>query len=143
MGTKLREEDRHGACDVPGMMFQSDAVHTLNSPQPETGMADRRPKSRRRALLGGVVVHSGGRFSFPCTIRNLSEDGARISFKRGQMLPSEFFLVDTWAGQGHRARIAWVTASEAGVAFCDSFDMNAIEDAALGYLKRFWAQRIV
>ena len=106
-------------------------------------MADRRPKSRRRALLGGVVVHSGGRFTIPCTIRSLSEDGARIAFKRGQMLPSAFFLVDTWAGQGHRARIAWVTATEAGVAFAESFDMSAITDPALGYLKRFWAQRIV
>ena len=73
------------------MMFQSDAVHTLHAPQPETGMADRRPKSRRRALLGGVVVHSGGRFTIPCTIRNLSEDGARIAFKRGQMLPSSWW----------------------------------------------------
>jgi len=121
------------------MMFQSDAVHTLQ-PAPA---ADRRPKSRRRALLGGVVMHSGGRFSFPCTIRNLSETGARIAFKKGQMMPSDFYLVDTWAGQGHRARIVWVKAAEAGVAFAESFDMNGITDPALGYLKRFWEGRVV
>ena len=120
-------------------MFQTDAVHTLQPPP----VADRRPKGRRRALLGGMVVHSGGRFTFPCTIRNLSEDGARIAFKKGQMMPSEFFLVDTWAGQGHRARIAWVTATEAGVAFSESFDMSGITDPSLGYLKRFWEGRVV
>jgi len=121
------------------MMFQRDAVHTLNAPP----AADRRPNARRRALKGGMVVHSGGRFTFPCTIRNLSEDGARIAFKRGQMMPSDFYLVDTWAGQGHKAHIAWVTATEAGLSFTGSFDMNAITDPALGYLKRFWENRVV
>ena len=121
-------------------MFQRDPVQ---SPP----VAERRPqgggKSRRRALLGGLVVHSQGRFSFAVTIRNISEDGARIAFKKGQMMPSDFVLIDTWAGQGHRARIAWVTATEAGVAFSDSFDMGAIADPALSYLKRFWSQRVV
>ena len=106
-------------------------------------VAERRPNSRRRALLGGVIVHSGGRFSFPCTIRNVSGTGARIAFKKGQMMPTEFFLVDTWAGQGHRARIIWVTATEAGVSFDGGFDMNGITDPALGYLKRFWEGRVV
>jgi len=118
------------------MMFQREPVQI-----PPT--AERRPKGRRRALLGGMVVHSQGRFSFPVTIRNLSEDGARIAFKKGQMMPSDFYLVDTWAGQGHRARIAWVSATEAGVSFENSFDMNAITDPALNYLARLWKQRVV
>jgi hypothetical protein len=116
------------------MMFQHEPIE--NPPA-----AERRPNSRRRALLGGLVVHSQGRFSFPCTIRNLSADGARIAFKRGQVMPSDFLLVDTWAGQGHRAHIAWLTATEAGVSFSSSFDMNGITDPALGYLKRMWEQR--
>ena len=118
------------------MMFQREPVQI-----PPT--AERRPKNRRRALLGGMVVHSGGRFSFPVTIRNLSEDGARIAFKKGQMMPSDFYLIDTWAGQGHRAHIAWVTATEAGLSFTSNFDMNAIADPALGKLKRYWDQRVV
>jgi len=118
------------------MMFQREPVQL-----PPT--AERRPKSRRRALLGGMVVHSQGRFSFPVTIRNISEDGARIAFKKVQMMPSDFYLIDTWAGQGHRARIAWVTAAEAGVSLSQSFDMNAITDPAQAYLARLWKQRVV
>ena len=116
------------------MMFQHEPVQ--NPP-----VAERRPNNRRRALLGGMVVHSQGRFSFPCTIRNVSADGARIAFKRGQIMPSDFILIDTWAGQGHRARIAWLTATEAGVSFSQSFDMNSIADPALNYLKRLWDAR--
>ena len=116
------------------MMFQHEPVQ--NPP-----VAERRPNNRRRALLGGMVVHSQGRFSFSCTIRNVSADGARISFKRGQVMPSDFILIDTWAGQGHRARIAWLTATEAGVSFSQSFDMNSIADPALNYLKRLWDAR--
>ncbi|MBV9548957.1 MAG: PilZ domain-containing protein [Alphaproteobacteria bacterium] len=118
------------------MMFQREPVQL-------PPVAERRPKGRRRALKGALVVHSGGRFSFPCTIRNLSDNGARIAFKKGQMMPSDFYLVDTWAARGHHARIAWVTATEAGLSFSNSFDMNAITDPALGYLKRFWDQRMV
>ena len=121
-------------------MFQREPVQL--PPQ-----AERRPqtgtKGRRRALLGGMVVHSGGRFSFPVTIRNISDDGARVAFKKGQMMPTDFYLIDTWAGQGHRAKIAWVTATEAGVAFSQSFDMNGITDPALNYLARLWKQRVV
>lgn len=117
-------------------MFQREPVQLPPS-------AERRPKSRRRALLGGMVVHSQGRFSFPVTIRNISDDGARISFKKGQMMPSDFYLVDTWAGEGHRAKIAWVTATEAGLSFSHSFDMNAITDPGLAYLARMWKQRVV
>jgi hypothetical protein len=117
-------------------MFQREPVQL-----PPT--AERRPKGRRRALLGAMVVHSQGRFSFPVTIRNLSEDGARVVFKKGQMMPSDFYLVDTWAGQGHHARIAWATANEAGVSFSQSFDMNGITDPALAYLTRLWKQRVV
>jgi hypothetical protein len=123
---------------MPVMMFQREPVAMQTQTPP---VAERRPKSRRRALLGGMIVHSGGRFSFPCTIRNISEDGARIAFKKGQMMPSDFYLVDTWAGQGHRAHIAWVTATEAGLSFTKSFGMNAITDPGLGYLKRLWDGR--
>jgi hypothetical protein len=118
------------------MMFQRE-------PDQTPPKAERRPNGRRRALLGGLVVHSQGRFSFPCTIRNLSGDGARVTFKKGQIMPSSFFLIDTWAARGHRAQIAWITATEAGVSFTDSFDMDAIADPALAYLKRFWDQRVV
>ena len=116
------------------MMFQHEPVQ--NPP-----VAERRPTNRRRALLGGMVVHSQGRFSIPSTIPNVSADGARIAFKRGQVMPSDFILIDTWAGQGHRARIAWLTATEAGVSFSKSFDMNSITDPALSYLKRLWDAR--
>jgi hypothetical protein len=116
------------------MMFPQEPVQ-------DPPVAERRPNNRRRALLGGMVVHSQGRFSFPCTIRNISADGARIAFKRGQVMPSDFILIDTWAGQGHRAHIAWLTATEAGVSLANSFDMNAITDPALGYLKRLWEAR--
>lgn len=116
------------------MMFQREPV---SLPPP----AERRPNGRRRALKGGIVVHSHGRFSFPVTIRNLSPEGARITFKLGEVMPADFILIDTWASRGHHARIVWVGPAEAGVSFSQAFDMNAIADPALGYLKRFWDLR--
>lgn len=82
---------RHPPCNVGNMMFQREPV----PPQ-----AERRPNGRRRALKGGIVVHSQGRFTFPCTIRNISAEGARITFKLGEVMPVDFILIDTTPGRG-------------------------------------------
>jgi len=123
---------RHPSYGSLDMMFQRESM-----PPP----GERRPNGRRRALKGGIVVHSQGHFTSPCTIRNISAEGARITFKLGEVMPVDFILIDTWAGVGHRARIAWIGPCEAGVAFGVAFDMNALTDPGLGYLKRFWDQR--
>ena len=52
-----------------------------DSPPP----AERRPKARQRVLLTGIVAYANGAHSFHCTIRNLSETGARLAPDLGFM----------------------------------------------------------
>jgi hypothetical protein len=98
--------------------------------------AERRPQARRRSLFAGIVIHSAGQFSFNCTIRDISADGARIVFAAGSFLPSNCYLVNKSAATAHSCEVAWATKSTAGLKFLASFSMAAVPEE-LGFLKRF------
>lgn len=99
-------------------------------------LANRRPVLRKRSLLGCKVIYAQGRYSFACTIRNISPGGARIAFAPGERLPSHFVLINERNRTGHKARLIWAARTEAGVELESTFPLNAIPDD-LPYLKRF------
>ena len=51
-------------------------------------MAERRPKTRKRVLLTGIIAYGDGAHSFHCTIRNLSESGARLAVANSTLFPT-------------------------------------------------------
>ena len=99
-------------------------------------LANRRPAQRKRAFLGCQIVYAEGRYSFPCTIRNISPRGARIAFAQGERMPSNFILINERERTGHKAHLVWASPAEAGVELETSFPLHAIPDE-LSYLKRF------
>ncbi len=111
------------------------AQHSLLAEPPPLA---ERPKPRKRALLSGTVVHSQGRFSFACTIRDTSVTGARIAFAGGNALPGEIYLINRRGNTVHRCDIAWMRNNEAGLEFRSSDNMAALPDS-LAFLRRFGA----
>ena len=99
-------------------------------------LANRRPTPRKRAFLGCRIVYAEGRFSFPCTIRNISPTGARIAFAPGETLPARFYLINAREHTGHQARIIWASQTEAGVELESTFPLHDIPPE-FSYLKRF------
>lgn len=99
-------------------------------------LANRRPAQRKRAFLGCKIVYGEGRYSFPCTIRNISPSGVRIAFAPGEALPSSFYLVNGRERSGHRARVIWASQAEAGVELETTFPLHAIPEE-LKFLRRF------
>lgn len=102
-------------------------------------LAERRPSPRRRAFMGGRIVYAEGRFSLPCTIRNISASGVRIAFAPGAALPANFFLINARERIIYRGQIVWAGNAEAGVKIEEKFSVDAIPPG-LGYLNRFVAQ---
>jgi len=101
-----------------------------------TPPSERRPKPRRRALLAGLVVHSAGRFSFPCTIRDISQSGARIVFAAGSALPSQIEVINRSNGIVYHCDVIWTTTIAAGVRFTATYDMKELPPE-LDFLRRF------
>ena len=86
-------------------------------------MAERRKSVRNRTYLGGVIAFNDRASTMDCLIRNLSPDGARLSFYEVQTLPDQFELTITRRNHSYPARIAWRGPTEAGVTFYE--DRNA------------------
>jgi hypothetical protein len=103
--------------------------------------AERRPTGRRRVLLPGILVHSEGLHSFKCTMRNISDTGARVTVPKGDILPTSVCLIDVKGQKGHEATLMWIRGGEAGLAFRESFDMNTVGGTRFAYLKPFWTMR--
>lgn len=80
---------------------------------------DHRSKPRIRTVLKAEIRHSGGLINTPCTVRDLSDTGARIELPGDVTLPDRF---DLYIEKRHAARPAVVKrrhGTEVGVAFLD------------------------
>ncbi len=77
-------------------------------------MAESRRTPRATAKQHGLAVISG-RSAIPCTIRDLSATGAKLSFHNPTILPRIFSL--QFEDEEHRATVVWQAGVLAGVRF--------------------------
>jgi PilZ domain len=106
-----------------------------NSPPP---IAERRPKPRKRVLLTGIIAYGGGAHSFHCTIRNLSESGARLGVGSNAQFPSDFYLINIRDRVAYDAKLVWNRGTEIGVTFKSTIPLGGITDPAFAFLKQLW-----
>lgn len=78
---------------------------------------DRRNSTRKRTLLKGRIIFNNRCSVIECTIRDISETGAKISFAHPTPLPAEFELDIPSKGPPVRARVMWSNGKECGVFF--------------------------
>jgi hypothetical protein len=107
---------------------------------PETTSIERRPVRRRRVLLGGIVSYAGGEQSFDCTIRDITDTGARL-LTRGRQFPVDFFLINVRDRLAYSAKVIWSKGPEVGVSFSNTFRLADITDPALSHLTNLWLAR--
>jgi hypothetical protein len=118
--------------------------HTRPPPvvAPARGQCDeKRTGPRRRMLLPAILVFARGTYYFDCTIRDLSEGGARITVPRNAQFPSSLFLINVRDGLAYDAKTVRRAGTEAGLAFVRTLDMTGPRDPALDFLWRLWSQR--
>jgi hypothetical protein len=77
---------------------------------------DSREAQRHRTLKGGKIVINDGFSTFDCTIRNLSETGAKLVVSSSLAIPQRFVLAMD-DGRRFECELAWRTETEIGVHF--------------------------
>lgn len=102
-----------------------------------TDSRDRRAAPRGRVLLSGKMVYGHG-YSTDCTIRDISDQGARIVLPEHAAL-DDFYLIVIRHGVAHRAKACWTSAKEAGLSFIKSYDFADDTPAHLAPVRRLWA----
>ncbi len=80
-------------------------------------MDDKRKVPRRRVLKEGKIVYADGLRVLDCTIRDISENGARLLIANTVGLPDKFQLFEKSSGLLYPASIAWRQANAIGVQF--------------------------
>ena len=77
---------------------------------------ERRRHHRNRTLKGGRIVTNDGHSTFDCTVRNLSEEGAKLVVTSIIGLPQRFRL-SLHDGRDFECETIWHTETELGVRF--------------------------
>jgi hypothetical protein len=80
-------------------------------------MDEKRGGPRQRVLKSGKIIFAGGSFSVDCTIRNMSDTGARLQVPTTVPIPDRFSLVDVQARIQRVAKVAWRKGDLIGVRF--------------------------
>jgi zona occludens toxin (predicted ATPase) len=80
---------------------------------------ERRATIRHRTLKGGRVVTNAGYSTYDCTVRNLSEAGARLRVTSIIGIPEDFELAMD-DGRKFACRVMWRKETELGVTFEDA-----------------------
>jgi len=80
-------------------------------------MDNKRGSPRQRVLKSGKIVFAGGSFSVDCTIRNMSDTGARLQIPTTVAIPDRFILFDVHVDTRRQATVVWRKGDQIGVRF--------------------------
>lgn len=80
--------------------------------------ADRRVTDRRRTLKAAQVVYNGGQTVLNCTIKDLSDTGAKIELPELVELPETFFVYFA-DGRKTPVEVMWTAGNKRGVRFVE------------------------
>jgi hypothetical protein len=102
---------------------------------------DRRAAPRHRVLMGGKVAWHDNFLSGDCTIRDLSDVGARVELG-SETLPRHPILIVNRSGLAHEARTAWVRGRTVGLEFTRTYDLSAVLPPRMERLRRLWVEHL-
>jgi PilZ domain len=80
-------------------------------------MPERRSSRRRKVLKAAFITSFGGWLKVPCIVRDQSEDGVRLIFESGQLVPRKFTLHIEIDGMKVECERVWNTGTAYGVRF--------------------------
>jgi len=100
---------------------------------------------RWRTCLKGVLVYGDiastaeGSFTLDCTIRDISEGGARITLFQREPLPRTLFLIIAKYCIAYRAELVWMAYPARGLRFFSVYPMNLALPEEARFLRKIWA----
>ena len=91
---------------------------------------------RKPVLFSAVVAADKGAVTVPCTIRDLSDTGCRITLARKAALPKIVHLVDFPNRVAYEASVMWQQHPQFGLAFLATFPLSSPSTPL--FLRKLW-----
>lgn len=85
----------------------------------QTNDLDERSNGRRRVLKAGLIAFSGRQVTLRCGIRDVSDQGARLSVEGSIPAPDTFELTSEIDGMEASCEVVWRRGMEIGVRFLE------------------------
>ena len=80
-------------------------------------MDEKRTSPRRRAFLVGKIIYGGETYTIDCTIRDLSETGARVKVRDPYSIPNNIVFLDPKNFNAYETSVKWRKGTEMGLSF--------------------------
>lgn len=81
---------------------------------------EKRAFERHEVRLSGELIWAGGAKRHACTIKDVSEDGARIDTDEFLDIPDRVFLLEHVAGGLFECLVKWHSGAQVGLYFIDA-----------------------
>lgn len=89
----------------------------MNQEESQRAALDHRTAVRVRSFLRAEIIHSHGNSRTECTVRDLSDGGARVEAPASVTIPEYFELFIPMRNITRKARMMWRAGNEIGVSF--------------------------
>jgi hypothetical protein len=99
-----------------------------------------REAPRRRVLLGATLVFGPDMLTVRCSVRDLSQVGAKIQVPDALALPSTVWLVNHTIPAAHECKIVWRRGNLIGLQFIRHLGLDPLKDERLKPLRRIWLE---
>jgi hypothetical protein len=99
---------------------------------------------RKRTCLNGKLVYSedaslpDGAFTLDCTIRDISEGGAKVILARRQLLPPDLYLIVVKYCVAYWAKIVWLKYPARGLMFSKTYPLSGPLPDELKFIRKLW-----
>lgn len=93
------------------------ATLVVDGEERQADPAARRARHRQRTLKGAAILPGPDLSAVTCTVRDMHEDGALLTFDAQAHIPATFLLYVRVDGIAYEAALRWRKADRAGVSF--------------------------
>jgi hypothetical protein len=107
-----------------------------------TVVVQRRRQLRKKTFLGGMIVSSDGALVVDCTIRDLSESGARVRIPNSLIVPERAFLIVSRRETAYEVAVVRSRGDELGLKFIASYSLDDLSGKNLTFLRRLAVERL-
>lgn len=111
-------------------------------PIPKLSTNERRAQPRQRVLLTGVLSDSRHEASQSCSVRNLSETGARLQLPGSDLSMSWGSLIVVRDACVYTIEPVWVAGDQAGVRLVRSQSLQDASGPALDRPRALWLEKL-
>jgi hypothetical protein len=99
---------------------------------------ERRDQRRQRVLLGGRIGYLGSNFRCDCTVRDLTDEGAKIVALTAFLPRSDPFLLVMSRAVLYQSRIVWSSDGAFGLSFSTKWDLVESMTSSPDQFRSWW-----